>query len=34
MFDHDLAVEIRKNIVRALNDFNMLEKNDRLHVCF
>lgn len=28
-----LAVEIRKDIVRALSDFNMIEKNDRVMVC-
>lgn len=32
-FEHELAVQIRKDIVRALNDFNMLEKGDKLMVC-
>ena len=31
--DHPLAVDIRKQIVRALNDFNMIENNDRIMVC-
>lgn len=31
--DHPLAIDIRKQIVRALNDFNMIEEGDRLMVC-
>ncbi len=31
--DHPLAVDIRKQIVRALNDFNMIEDGDRIMVC-
>lgn len=29
----DLAIEIRKNIVKALNDFSMIEDQDRILVC-
>lgn len=32
-FQNPLAIKIRKDIVRALNDFNMLEDQDRLLVC-
>ncbi len=32
-YEHDLAVQIRKEIVRALNDFNMIEHGDRILVC-
>ncbi len=31
--EHPLAIDIRKQIVRALNDFNMIEEGDRLMVC-
>jgi tRNA 2-thiocytidine biosynthesis protein TtcA len=31
--EHPLAVQIRKDIVRALNDFNMIENGDRIMVC-
>ena len=32
-FDHPLAVKVRKQIVQALADFNMLEEGDKLMVC-
>lgn len=32
-FENPLAVKIRKQIVQALNDFHMLEDQDRLMVC-
>lgn len=31
--EHPLAVEVRKEIVRAVADFNMIEAGDRLMVC-
>lgn len=31
--EHPLAVEIRKDVVRAVADFNMIEANGRLMVC-
>lgn len=32
-FEHDLAIDIRKDIVRALSDFHMLDANDKVLVC-
>jgi Predicted ATPase of the PP-loop superfamily implicated in cell cycle control len=32
-FEHPLAIKIRKQIVQALNDFNMIENGDRMMVC-
>lgn len=32
-FNHPLAVKIRKQIVQALNDFNMIEDGDKVMVC-
>lgn len=32
-FNHPLAVKIRKQIVQALNDFNMIQDGDRVMVC-
>ncbi|WP_413587577.1 tRNA 2-thiocytidine(32) synthetase TtcA [Bdellovibrio sp. HCB274] len=32
-FEHPLAIKIRKQIVQALNDFNMIEDGDKLMVC-
>jgi tRNA 2-thiocytidine biosynthesis protein TtcA len=32
-FDHPLAVEIRKEMVRAICDFNMIDHGDRILVC-
>lgn len=32
-FEHPLAVKIRKQIVQALNDFNMIEDGDKIMVC-
>ncbi|AFY01714.1 tRNA 2-thiocytidine(32) synthetase TtcA [Bdellovibrio bacteriovorus] len=32
-FEHPLAVKIRKQIVQALNDFNMIEDGDKVMVC-
>lgn len=32
-FTHPLAIKIRKQIVQALNDFNMIEDGDKLMVC-
>lgn len=32
-FNHPLAVKIRKQIVQALNDFNMIEEGDKIMVC-
>lgn len=32
-FENPLAIKIRKQIVQALNDFNMIEDGDRLMVC-
>ncbi|MEK2688788.1 tRNA 2-thiocytidine(32) synthetase TtcA [Bdellovibrio sp. GT3] len=32
-FEHPLAIKIRKQIVQALNDFNMIENGDKLMVC-
>lgn len=32
-FSHPLAVKIRKQIVQALNDFNMIEEGDKIMVC-
>lgn len=32
-FNHPLAIKIRKQIVQALNDFNMIEDGDKLMVC-
>lgn len=31
--EHPLAVKIRKELVRALNDFDMIKENDRIQVC-
>ena len=31
--DHPLAVKIRKQITRALSEFNMLAEGDKLMVC-
>lgn len=31
--DNPLAIKIRKEIVKALNDFDMIQKNDHLMVC-
>lgn len=33
MFDHEKAIKIRKEIVRAVADYNMIEPGDRLMVC-
>jgi tRNA 2-thiocytidine biosynthesis protein TtcA len=32
-FENPLAIKIRKQIVQALNDFNMIEEGDKLMVC-
>ncbi|QDK37847.1 tRNA 2-thiocytidine(32) synthetase TtcA [Bdellovibrio sp. NC01] len=32
-FEHPLAIKIRKQIVQALNDFNMIEDGDKLMIC-
>ncbi|UOF01958.1 tRNA 2-thiocytidine(32) synthetase TtcA [Bdellovibrio reynosensis] len=32
-FNHPLAIKIRKQIVQALNDFNMIENGDKVMVC-
>jgi len=32
-FEHPLAIKIRKQIVQALNDFNMITDGDRLMIC-
>lgn len=32
-FEHPLAIKIRRQIVQALNDFNMIEDGDKLMVC-
>jgi tRNA 2-thiocytidine biosynthesis protein TtcA len=32
-FEHPLAIKIRKQIVQALNDFNMIEDGDKIMVC-
>lgn len=32
-FNHPLATKIRKQIVQALNDFNMIEEGDKIMVC-
>ncbi len=32
-FENPLAIKIRKQIVQALNDFNMIENNDKIMVC-
>lgn len=32
-FNHPLAIKIRKQIVQALNDFNMIEEGDKIMVC-
>ncbi len=32
-FESPLAITIRKDIVRALNDFNMIAENDKIMVC-
>ncbi len=32
-FEHPLAIKIRKQIVQALNDFNMFEDGDKVMVC-
>lgn len=32
-FEHPLAIKIRKQIVQALNDFNMIEDGDKVMVC-
>ncbi|XGC79389.1 tRNA 2-thiocytidine(32) synthetase TtcA [Bdellovibrio bacteriovorus] len=32
-FNHPLAIKIRKQIVQALNDFNMIEDGDKVMVC-
>lgn len=32
-FEHPLAIKIRKQIVQALNDFNMIDDGDKLMVC-
>lgn len=32
-FNHPLAIKIRKQIVQALNDFNMIEDGDKIMVC-
>ena len=31
--EHPLAIKIRKQITKALNDFDMIKENDRLMVC-
>ncbi|NUN06363.1 MAG: tRNA 2-thiocytidine(32) synthetase TtcA [Bdellovibrio sp.] len=32
-FEHPLAIKIRKQIAQALNDFNMIEEDDKIMVC-
>ena len=31
--NHPLAIKIRKQIVEALNDFNMIQDNDKIMIC-
>lgn len=33
VFESDLAIKVRKQIVQALNDYHMIKSNDRIMVC-